>query len=110
MTLGGITMKTFMHNIKHNCNEIDYTEKDYAYINDCYNIQNSCIFLGNFNKEEKPLYEKAIALYNDKTLFICEKAYTNFGGLLKDYNALWGIKNKDYSAFWRCFETVKETT
>ena len=97
-------MDTFMH----------YAEHDYEDADRFCDIQESCSeqdeqLLTNFDKEERPLYEKAIAMSGETTLFIREDAYTAFGGLLEDCNALCCTEHKDYSAFWRCFETVKET-
>ena len=97
-------MDTFMHSAYHGDVEM---ERD-CDIQESYNEADE-ILLTNFDKEERPLYEKAIVMSGETTLFIREEAYTTFGSLLQDCNALCCTEHKDYSAFWRCFETVKET-
>ena len=97
-------MKTFMHDVDHNEVEMER----FCDIQESYNEQDENL-LTNFDKEDRPLYEKAIAMSGETTLYIREEAYDVYGNLIEEYNALCCTDHKDYSAFWRCFETVKET-
>lgn len=102
-------MDTFMHTAEH-----DYAEQDYVEFDRDCDIQESCNeqdenLLTNFDKEDRPLYEKAIAMSGEVTIFIRDEAYDVFGNLIPECNALCCTEQKPYTAFWKCLETVKET-
>lgn len=97
-------MDTFMH----------YAEHDYEDTDRFCDIQESCNeqdenLLTNFDKKDRPLYEKAIAMFGDATIFVRDEAYDVFGNLIPECNALCCTEQKLYTAFWKCLETVKET-
>ena len=98
-------MDTFMHHIEHENSKQDF-ERDID-IQESYNEADENL-LTNFDKEERPLYEKAIAMSGETTLYIREEAYDVYGNLIEEYNALCCTEHKDYSEFWRCFEIVQE--
>ena len=74
--------------------------------NEC--IQNSNL-LTNFKKELRPLYEEAIRRYGMEDIFITDDAYWYNGVKDDSMCALRRKVDKDYSEFWRVFETVKKS-
>ena len=83
-------------------------ERDFEIPTPCF--EEDEYLLTNFDKSERSIYEKAITLSGETTLFIRENAYDVYGHKIEEYNALCCTEHKDYSAFWRCFKTVKATT
>lgn len=69
---------------------------------------NKYTLLTNFEKEELPVYKKAVALYGKKDVYIAESAYTPGGYNISDTHcSLHRVKGRDYSEFWKCYECIK---
>lgn len=70
--------------------------------------------LTNFTKDERPIYEKALKIYTEKTgknnIFIRDTAYDGWGNLLSDHNALCKLDCEDKSDFWRIFDNIRKET
>lgn len=63
----------------------------------------------NFDIEELPLYEDAIKLYGDPTLFISENIMVPECFLIpENERCLCCTEWKDLSAFWRIFDKLKK--
>ncbi len=68
--------------------------------------------LTNFTKEERPIYEKALKIYKEKTgknnISIRDTAYDGWGNLLSDHNALVTSDFENKTDFWRIFDDVRK--
>ena len=62
----------------------------------------------NFDKKERPRYEKAIEIYGDKSLFISDRSYDCYNSY-PEHNSLHTVGHpyKDLSLFWRIFNGLE---
>lgn len=63
--------------------------------------------LTNFDASELELYQKAIEVFRDDTLYIDDKAYDGYGNRLNGDYALRTKANKDRSDFWELFRSME---
>ena len=60
----------------------------------------------NFDKKEKPIYEKAISEYGDDNFFILDRPITGITGLSSYCSLHCKEKMQTFSPFWRTFDRV----
>ena len=84
-----------------------YDSTDYTGYNTGYNTM--CVT--NFKVSERPLYEKALNLYQQRynrcDFYIRDKAYTWLGNEIDDYSALMKTNLVDTHPFWKIFDELK---
>lgn len=64
--------------------------------------------LTNFNRKQRPIYEKAIMLAEDSRYYIVEDAFDIHGRHVPGCNALHFNGKGDTSEFWAIFDEIKE--